>query len=389
MRDKVEKILDQVKRGGDRALSALLRRFDGVSLSPRQFRVPLDRARQALRDLPGDRRRALSEAAAHIRRFHAEERRRLPLSWKETAGGLTVGQRWTPVDSAGVYVPGGRFAYPSTVLMTAIPAKAAGVRRVVMTTPPRHLTQEVLAAAALAGVDEILQLGGAAGVAALAFGTRTVRPVDLIAGPGGAWVTEAKRQAFGYVGIDALAGPSEIVILADNSAPSDWIAADMMAQAEHDPLARATLISSEARLLDKVKQTVHSRFRRQCRFIRARNWKEAVEKANGLAPEHLSLMVRRPENLLPGVRHAGAVFLGPWSPVAAGDYWAGPSHVLPTGRAARFSSGLSVQTFLKRSSLIRLSPALLHRKAVAVARLARLEGLEQHAASVETRLKKG
>ncbi len=386
MRDKVEEILEQVKRGGDRALSALLRRFDGVSLTPRQFRVPLGRARRALRDLPADRRRALSEAAFRIRRFHEAERRRLPLSWKETTGGLTVGQRWTPVDSAGVYVPGGRFAYPSTVLMAAIPAKAAGVRRVVMTTPPRHLTQEVLAAAALAGVDEIFQLGGVAGVGALAFGTRTVRPVDLIAGPGGAWVTEAKRQAFGSVGIDALAGPSEIVLLADASVPAAWAAADMMAQAEHDPLARATLISPDGRVLSKVKRAVPARFLGQCRFLKARTWEEAVEKANKLAPEHLSLMVRRPESLLPGVRHAGAIFLGPSSPVAAGDYWAGPSHVLPTGRAARFSSGLSVLTFLKRSSLIRLSPALLRQKAGAVASLARMEGLEQHAASIEARL---
>jgi histidinol dehydrogenase len=327
----------------------------------------------------------LTESAANIRRFHEAEKRRVMKDWTETRDGLTVGQRVRPVDAAGLYVPGGRFAYPSTVLMTAIPARAAGVGRVVMVTPPRHLTDEVLAAAHLAGVDEVYQLGGVAAVGALAFGTKTVKAVDLIVGPGGAWVTEAKRQVFGDVGLDALAGPSEIVLLADASAPAAFVAADMMAQAEHDPLARSTVISPLAKVLSDVEAAVDAKFRGQCRFIKAKDWADAVEKANASAPEHLSLMVKNPKALLPKLRHAGAVFLGAWSPVAAGDYWAGPSHVLPTNRSARFSSGLSVHTFLKRSSVIGLSPALLKKKAGRIAVLADAEGLVQHAASLRVR----
>jgi histidinol dehydrogenase len=385
LQNKVRTILNQIKRQGDPAVARLLRRWDGVSLKPREWRVPLDRVRKALRDLPSARRSILLDAARQIERFHRAERKHLVSTWSRTKGGLTVGQLVRPVESAGLYVPGGRFAYPSTVLMTAIPAKVAGVERIVMATPPRHLTAEVLAAAALAGVHEIYQLGGVAAVGALAFGTRTVASVDLIVGPGGAWVTEAKRQVFGEVGIDLLAGPSEIVLLADDSAPPSFVAADMMAQAEHDPLARATLISPSKRTLQRVRESVEPRFRLQCRFLKARDWAEAAGQANRLAPEHLSLMVRHPRAILPMIRNAGAIFLGPWSPVAAGDYWAGPSHVLPTGRSARFSSGLSVQTFLKRSSLIGLSKALIQKKARAISALAEAEGLVYHAASLRAR----
>ncbi len=347
----------------------------------------MERARKALRDLPPDRRAILTSAARNIERFHREELRRLPRSWRKSANGLLIGQKIGPLDSAGLYVPGGRFAYPSTVLMTAIPARVADVRRVVITTPPRHLTQEVLAAAALAGVDEIYQLGGVAAVGALAFGTRTVKRVDIIAGPGGAFVTEAKRQVFGESGIDLLAGPSEIVLLADASVPPEYAAADMMAQAEHDPLARAHLVSPDAKVLARVKDAVEPRFRSQCRFIKAAGWSQAVDEANALAPEHLSILVRNPEKLLKGLRNAGAIFIGPWSPVAVGDYWAGPSHVLPTGRSARFSSGLSVQTFMKRSSLIQLSKGTIRKQAGAIAGLAEAEGLIYHAASLRARQK--
>lgn len=377
--------MGDIKRRGDAAVAEALRRFDGVSLTPGRWRVPASRMRSALRGLPVSRRAILTQAARQIERFHKAERRRLGGSWMETRGGVTVGQRIGPVESAGLYVPGGRFAYPSTVLMTAIPAKAAGVRRVVMTTPPRHLSDEVLAAAALAGVDELYQIGGVAAVGALAFGTRTVRRVDLIVGPGGAWVTEAKRQVFGEAGIDLLAGPSEIVLLADRTVPPAYVAADMMAQAEHDPLARSTVISPEAKVLSAVRLAVEPRFRGQCGFVKAKDWKDAVDRANAAAPEHLSLMVRNPEALLKGVRNAGAVFLGPWSPVAAGDYWAGPSHVLPTGRSARFSSGLSVQTFMKRSSVIKLSAETIRRNADSIAELAEAEGLRYHAASLRAR----
>jgi histidinol dehydrogenase len=335
--------------------------------------------------LSPERRRILESAVRNVRRFHDAERRRAMKDWTETRGGVTVGQRVRPVDAAGLYVPGGRFAYPSTVVMTAVPAKAAGVGRVVMVTPPRHLTDEVKAAAFLAGVDEVYQIGGVAAVAALAHGTKTVRPVDLIVGPGGAWVTEAKRQVFGAVGLDSLAGPSEIVLIADASVPAHFVAADMMAQAEHDPLARSTVISTDARVLAVVRGEVDAKFRGQCRFVKAKNMADAVEKANAAAPEHLSLMVKNPKALLPRVRHAGAIFLGAYSPVAAGDYWAGPSHVLPTMRNARFSSGLSVHTFLKRSSVIGISEGTLKKNAASIAVLAKAEGLVKHADSLEVR----
>jgi histidinol dehydrogenase len=389
LREKVRRILESIRRRGDPAVRALLKRWDGVDLPPGRWRVPRRDAEAALRRLPRARRAILSEAARNIRRFHEAEKRRAGRSWTETRNGLTVGQRVLPVGSAGLYVPGGRFAYPSTVLMTAIPARVAGVRRVVMVTPPRHLTDEVLAAAALAGVDEIYRLGGVAAVGALAYGTRTVRRVDLIVGPGGAWVTEAKRQVFGAAGIDLLAGPSEIVVVADGSAPARFAAADMMAQAEHDPLAGAVLISTNARYLREVARTVAPRYRAQCRYVKVAGLPDAMEAANAAAPEHLSLMVRRPRRWLDRARTAGAVFLGPWSPVAAGDYWAGPSHVLPTGRSGRFSSGLSVQTFWRRSSVIGLSRGLVRRKADFIARLAEAEGLTQHAASLRARAGRG
>jgi histidinol dehydrogenase len=269
--------------------------------------------------------------------------------------------------------------------MTSIPARVAGVKRIVICTPPRHLSDEVLAAAAVAGVEEMYRLGGVAAVAALAYGTRTVPAVDLIAGPGGAWVTEAKRQVVGTVGIDALAGPSEIVLLADRTAPAAWLAADMMAQAEHDPLARATLISVESAVLTRVRQSVEPSLRSQCRFIKVRTWDAAADRANDLAAEHLALAVAQPERLLRRIRNAGAVFLGAASAVAAGDYWAGPSHVLPTGRSARFSSGLSVQTFLRRMSVIHISRPMMKKAAPVIADLAEAEGLRRHAQSARVR----
>jgi histidinol dehydrogenase len=383
--NKVHSLLQDVQGRGDRAVAEALKRYDGVDLPPSRWRVPSRRMAEAWRSLPADRRAILREAASHIERFHREEKRRLVFQWRKTWNGLTLGQQVRPVDSAGLYVPGGRFAYPSTVLMTAIPARVAGVPRRVVVTPPRHLSDEILAACHVAGVTELFQVGGPAAVAALAYGTKTIPKVDMVAGPGGVWVTEAKRQVTGTVGIDSLAGPSEIVVVADRSAPPDWVAADLMAQAEHDPSARATVISTEKAILTAVKSRVSPAARRQCEFLYARDMETALAQANAVAPEHLSLMVRRPERWLGRVRHAGAVFLGPSSPVAAGDYWAGPSHVLPTAGTARFSSGLSVQTFLKRTSVIGVTPALMARRADAVARFAEAEGLLRHAASLRAR----
>ncbi|MBK8870309.1 MAG: histidinol dehydrogenase [Elusimicrobia bacterium] len=382
---KVTKILEDVRRRGDRAVRAALRRFDGIDAAPSSWRVPLSETTAALKRLPVERRRTLEQCAKRIRDYHVAEYRHSPRSWKERLGGTWVGQEVRTVDSVGAYVPGGRFAYPSTVLMTCIPARVAGVRRVVVCTPPRHLTDEVLAAAALAEADELFRIGGVAAVGALAYGTATVQPVDLIVGPGKAWVTEAKRQVFGTVGIDMLAGPSEIVILADRSAPADWVAADMMAQAEHDPMARSTLIALDAGVLTAVRRAVAPALRKQCRFVKVKDWPAAAAEANRLAPEHLAVAVKKPSSLLPLLRNAGAMFLGAASPVAAGDYWAGPSHVLPTARSARFSSGLSVQTFLKRSSVIEISDRAMAHAAPLVARFAESEGLTYHAQSARSR----
>lgn len=385
MKNTVARYLEDVRRRGDRAVADLLRRFDGSTLPPRAWRVPPAEARRALAALPRDRRRALEASARNIRFFHEAEKRHAARSWRVTTAGRTVGQDVRPVAAAGLYVPGGRFAYPSTVLMTAIPAAVAGVPRVVVATPPRHLTPEVLAACALAGVHEIYRIGGVAAIGALAFGTATVPAVDLIAGPGGAWVTEAKRQVFGTVGIDMLAGPSEIVVVADGSVPADFVAADLMAQAEHDPLARAVLISTDGGALGAIRAAVAPGFRAQCDFVKVASLAAAAREASRRAPEHLSLAVRNPAGLLKQIPNAGAAFLGPWSPVAAGDYWAGPSHVLPTGRSARFASGLSVQTFLKRTSVIGLSRAGLKAAVRDAALFAESEGLTHHARSLEAR----
>jgi histidinol dehydrogenase len=382
---KVAQILEGIQSQGDSAVQAALSRFDGVNLTPSAWKVSLPGAKAALKKLPTERRQVLETCAERVRAFHQAEKRHAPQSWRERVGGTVLGQDVRPMDSVGAYVPGGRYAYPSTVLMTCIPARVAGVRRVVVCTPPKHLTAEVLAAAALAEVDELYQIGGVAAVGAMAFGTKSVPPVDLIVGPGGAWVTEAKRQVFGQVGIDMLAGPSEIVILADGSAPVHWLVADMMAQAEHDPLARATLISLDAKLLSRVRRSMAPDYRKQCRFVKAKSWAVALAEANRLAPEHFSLAVSNPTSVLSGVRNAGAVFIGAASPVAAGDYWAGPSHVLPTGQSARFSSGLSVQTFLKRSSVIEIPPRVMRRAASVIAGFAEAEGLRHHAESARVR----
>ncbi len=385
MKTKVTGLLEEIQRRGDAAVREALRRFDGIDLPQSHWRVPSSRIRSALKNLPAERRRTLEECANRVRAFHVAERKHAPKSWRERIDGTLLGQDVRPVESVGAYVPGGRYAYPSTVLMTCLPARVAGVQRVVVCTPPKHLTDEVLAAAALAEVDELYQIGGVAAVGAMAFGTKSVRPVDLIVGPGGAWVTEAKRQVFGAVGIDMLAGPSEVVILADRSAPTEWVAADLMAQAEHDPLARATLISTEARVLSAVRQAVDPAYRKQCRFLKAGSWAAAAEKANALAPEHLAVAVSGPGAVVPLIRNAGAIFVGSSSPVAAGDYWAGPSHVLPTGRSARFSSGLSVQTFLKRSSVMEIPKSAMREAAPVVARFAEAEGLRRHAESARLR----
>lgn len=308
-------------------------------------------------------------------------------SWTSTRGSVKIGQLMRPVDSVGLYIPGGRFPYPSTVLMTAIPARVAGVKRVVMASPAKNLTPEVLAAASLAGCDEIYRVGGPGVIAALAYGTSRIRKVDFIVGPGNQYVTEAKRQVFGDVGIDSLAGPSEVVILADKDTPVDYVLYDLQAQAEHDPEARSLLIATDQALIRSVKAKLSKelRARVECRYVPT--LARALEVANDVAPEHLELLVKNAERCLPHIRHASAIFLGRATPAALGDYVAGPSHVLPTHRAARFSSGLSVATFIKRSSVIGYSAKTGERQDWEAALvMGQTEGMDNHANSLRCRM---
>ncbi len=356
-----------------------------MNLSQSKIRIPKERIAKAPKLIDPMIRRALDECARRIREFHYQEKKHTPTTWSYTKNGVRLGQFYSPMSAVGIYVPGGRFSYPSTVLMTAIPALMAGVERVAIVTPPARLTDEILAAAHIAGVTEIYQVGGPAAIAALALGTKTISPVDLVIGPGNALVTEAKRQLFGQVGIDLLAGPSELVVVADDSAPAEFVAADMAAQAEHDPDSRSILISLSKELVKNVKAAIPSSLIKQCELIYEPSAQRAAEQANAFAGEHVQIMLRRPQDMLDGLKNGGAFFLGAWSPAVMGDYWAGPSHVLPTDRSARFASGLSVMTFLKRSSFIDISSGAFHKGVPAALAIAEKEGLLQHANALRLR----
>lgn len=396
----VSAILADVQARGDEALMDYTRRFDrlevreaaGLRLSQAELQAALD-------GLPAAERQALERAAERIRRYHEHQR---TSSWMYTeADGTRLGQRVLPLDRVGLYVPGGKAAYPSSVLMNAIPAQVAGVKELVMVvpTPDGVRNPAVLAAACLAGIQEVYTIGGAQAVAALAYGTRSIRPVDKIVGPGNAYVAEAKRRVFGTVGIDMIAGPSEILVVSDGSVPADWVAVDLFSQAEHDEMAQAILISPDAAFLDAVAEAIARLLPGQPRravigksladrgaLIHVRSMQEAAELVNRVAPEHLELAVRDVDGLLADIRHAGAIFMGSWGCEALGDYCAGPSHVLPTMRTPRFSSPLGVYDFQKRSSLIEPSATGADHLAKVAATLARAEGLEAHAQSAEYRL---
>ena len=393
-------ILESVRSRGDAALLELTRRFDRWSPeSPAALHVPLAQAQEALRGLGAAERDALEFAAQRIRSYHE---RQLQGSWRVEEGGTVLGQQVTPIDRVGLYVPGGKAAYPSSVLMSAVAAKVAGVEELVMVTPTPDgvLNASVLAAAALARVDRIVRIGGAQAIGALAFGTETVPAVDKIVGPGNAYVAAAKRRVFGRVGIDMVAGPSEVLVIADASARADWVAMDLFSQAEHDELAQAILLSPDAALLDAVAASMRRQLREMPRaaiieasleargaLILVRDLDEACELANRIAPEHLELAVADPESLAAKIRHAGAIFLGHHASESLGDYCAGPNHVLPTSRTARFSSPLGVYDFQKRSSVIGVSPEAARTLGRAAATLARAEGLEAHARSAEWRMR--
>lgn len=395
---RTAQIVERVRTGGDAALLEFTRELDGVALRADQLRVGPERLAALARGVDPAVREALELAAGNVRRFHTHQLEQ-DLSLDD-GDGVLLGQRVRPLASAGLYVPGGTAAYPSSVLMNAIPAQVAGVARRVAVTPPRALEQTPALAAALllAGVDEVYGIGGAQAVAALAYGTETVPRVDKIVGPGNVWVATAKRLVFGQVGIDSFAGPSEVVVVCDETADPAWIAADLLAQAEHDREAAAVAITWRPELAEAIAREAA----RQLETLPRREVAAAALAAYGavivvpdaeaawplvdrLAPEHLELVVRDPEAAAARVTHAGAIFLGPWSPEAVGDYLAGPNHVLPTAGTARFASALGVYDFLRRTSLIRYSQARLRQTGPAVVRLARAEGLEAHARSVLVR----
>jgi histidinol dehydrogenase len=395
----VTAIIATVRDQGDVALKDYTQRFDGHDLETTGWEVSKAERRAALDQLEPELRHAIELAAARITDYHAAQK---PADREHIdAVGVRLGARWSAVDAAGLYVPGGRAAYPSTVLMNAIPARAAGVGRIVMVTPtPQGETNPlVLAAAEIAGVDEVWRVGGAHAVAALAYGTDRIRPVDVIVGPGNAWVAEAKRQLYGVVGIDMVAGPSEIVVVADGKNDPAWIAADLLSQAEHDPTSQSILFTDDADFANAVERAVADQLTRLATGNTAAvAWNDngavivvptldaAMPLVDRLAPEHLELAVDAPQILFDKVRHAGSVFLGRHTPEAIGDYIAGPNHVLPTGRRARFASGLSVLDFMKRTSFIACDAQSLAAIGPAAVALANAEGLPAHAASVAIRL---
>lgn len=394
----VAAILADVRARGDEALADYTARFDGHDLGE-DWRISAETCREAFDALEPSLRAALELAAQRITAYHQAQ---LPEDRDYVdAAGVRLGAKWRGVDGAGLYVPGGRAAYPSSLLMNAIPAKVAGVGRLVVTTPtPKGAVNPlVLAAAHLAGVDEVWRVGGAQAIAALAYGTKRIAPVDVITGPGNAWVAEAKRQLFGVVGIDMVAGPSEILVIADGANDPQWIAADLLSQAEHDPAAQAILITDDATFADAVEAAVQSEIALLPTAAVARaSWDahgviivvgsldEAPALANALAAEHVEIACDDPEALFADIRHAGSVFLGRHTPEAIGDYVAGPNHVLPTGRRARFASGLSVLDFMKRTSFIAVSEASIGAIGPAAVALAEAEGLAAHARSIELRL---
>jgi histidinol dehydrogenase len=397
--DTVRGIIDDVIARGDEAVAEYTRRFDGIGLAPAEFRVDPAELEKALLAIPAQIRADLELATGRIADFH---RRQLPESWSFEIDGAVLGQRVTPVSRAGLYVPGGRASYPSSVLMNAIPARIAGVKEIALCVPPDkegNVSPYVLAAASIAGIDEIYRVGGAQAIAALAYGTDTIKAVDKITGPGNIYVATAKRMVIGQVDIDMIAGPTEVVIVADGRAPVAFIAADMIAQAEHDPLASAILLTEDPdlpaavndALEDQIAVSPRADIVRKSLADNGRSYivedlDTAIDFVNRFAPEHLEIMTENPQALLPRIANAGAIFLGDYTPEALGDYVAGSNHVLPTASTARFYSPLGVNDFLKWSSVLSFSREAMSTIGPAAVRLADIEGLSGHARSVELRL---
>ncbi len=396
----VREILQNVRRNGDEALLRYTLEFDQVALTADALLVSASELEVAYERMPTGLLKAIRLAAQRIEQFHRE---RVPKSWVQFQNqGIVLGKRITAVEAAGLYIPGGRASYPSTVLMSAIPAMVAGVKRIVLVSPPNpegKIHPAVLVAAQEAGIGEIYKVGGAQAIAALAYGTRTIAPVSVIAGPGNIYVTLAKKLVYGEVGIDALAGPSEVLIIADSTANPEFLAADLLAQAEHDPLASAILLTPDPRIAELTLEAVNRQLEGHPRrtltekslahyglVVVTTDLTEAAALSNLFAPEHLELEVEDPWQLLEQIRHAGAIFLGHDTPEAVGDYLAGPSHILPTSGTARFASGVGVETFLKTTSLIQYTPEALAEVGDAIAQLTAAEGLPSHGDSVRLRL---
>ena len=396
----VREIIGRVIELGDQALIEYTKKFDRVSLTTDTLRFTQSELKEQAAQVSDKDRSALELAVTRIKSYHEKQ---LPddTFWTDESG-VELGWRWSPVSAAGLYVPGGLASYPSSVLMNAIPAKVAGVKRLAITvpTPDNKVNPMVLLAAQLSGVDEVYRVGGAQAIAALAYGTKTIKPVDKITGPGNAFVAAAKRQVFGKVGIDMIAGPSEILVIADKTSRPDWIALDLLSQAEHDENAQSILITDSDDVINAVTEKIEINLQNLSRneiagkswknngaIIKVPNFEMAAELSNRIAPEHLELCVSDPENLAKKISNAGAIFLGHWTPEAVGDYVTGPNHVLPTARSARFSSGLSVMDFLKRTTLAKVSRDALLKIGPSAVTLANSEGLECHGLSISERIK--
>ena len=396
----VREIIGGVIELGDQALIEYTKKFDRISLTADKLRFTQSELKEQAAQVSDKDRSALELAVTRIKSYHEKQ---LPddTFWTDESG-VELGWRWSPVSAAGLYVPGGLASYPSSVLMNAIPAKVAGVKRLAITvpTPDNKVNPMVLLAAQLSGVDEVYRVGGAQAIAALAYGTKTIKPVDKITGPGNAFVAAAKRQVFGKVGIDMIAGPSEILVIADKTSRPDWIALDLLSQAEHDENAQSILITDSDDVINAVTEKIEINLQNLSRneiagkswknngaIIKVPNFEMAAELSNRIAPEHLELCVSDPENLAKKISNAGAIFLGHWTPEAVGDYVTGPNHVLPTARSARFSSGLSVMDFLKRTTLAKVSRDALLKIGPSAVTLANSEGLECHGLSISERIK--
>ena len=400
---EVRSILEDVRHRGDEAVVHYTRTFDGLRIPIHQLQVNRSEVREAYKKVPRNFLGTLKKANRRIRKFHQHLSKKLTISLTEEQKGIWLGQAMRPLERVGIYVPGGKASYPSTVLMAAIPAKVAGVQEILMVTPPQRegISPAVLVAADLAGVDRIYRIGGVQAIAVLAYGTESIPKVDKIVGPGNQYVATAKRLVYGDVDIDMVAGPSEIVIVSDESTPVSFVAADLISQAEHDEMALAILITnSEAygrEAKKEVERQLSSLKRRKVALaslnqrgaiLIVKNLEQAMKVVNRIAPEHLELAVSRPLSLIKSLKHAGAVFLGPYTPEAIGDYMAGPNHILPTAGTARFSSPLGVEDFIKRTNLIRFTRSALKRFEKDVKRFAEWEGLEGHYQAVQMRMKK-